>query len=139
MKNLIAVAVALGLALTSLPARADEATEAKGLAVSEAWLAVVDGGNYGQGWDHAAAYLKGAITRADFEQALTAVRGPLGAVVSRRLKTRRYMNSLPGAPDGQYVVIQYDTVFENKEAAVETITPMLDTDGGWRVAGYFIR
>ena len=47
--------------------------------------------------------------------------------------------SLPGAPDGKYVVIQYDTVFENKSSAVETIIPMADPDGAWRVSGYFIR
>ena len=31
------------------------------------------------------------------------------------------------------------TVFEKKASAVETITPMLDPDGVWRVSGYFIR
>jgi hypothetical protein len=30
-------------------------------------------------------------------------------------------------------------VFENKAAAVETVTPMADPDGAWRVSGYFIR
>jgi len=30
-------------------------------------------------------------------------------------------------------------VFANKKAAVETVTPMKDTDGQWRVSGYFIR
>lgn len=49
------------------------------------------------------------------------------------------MTSLPGAPDGKYVVIQYDTSFENKKAAVETVTPMLDKDGKWRVSGYYIK
>jgi ribosomal protein S17E len=42
-------------------------------------------------------------------------------------------------PDGKYVVIKYDTSFENKKSAVETVTPMLDKDGKWRVAGYFIK
>jgi hypothetical protein len=37
------------------------------------------------------------------------------------------------------VSIQYETVFEKKPSAVETITPMLDPDGVWRVSGYFIR
>jgi hypothetical protein len=46
---------------------------------------------------------------------------------------------LPGAPDGEYVVIQYESSFEHKQAAVETVTPMLDKDGTWRVSGYFIR
>ena len=49
------------------------------------------------------------------------------------------MTELPGAPDGQYVAIQFTTPFENKRVAVETITPMLEDDGDWRVAGYFIK
>jgi hypothetical protein len=36
-------------------------------------------------------------------------------------------------------VIQYDSVFANKASAVETITPMLDADGVWRVSGYYIK
>ncbi|HWN92533.1 MAG TPA: DUF4019 domain-containing protein, partial [Verrucomicrobiae bacterium] len=47
--------------------------------------------------------------------------------------------TLPGAPDGEYVVIQYETAFENKASAVETITPMLDKDGSWRISGYYIK
>ena len=47
--------------------------------------------------------------------------------------------SLPGAPDGHYVVLHYETSFENKKTAIETVTPMLDQDGDWRVSGYYIR
>ena len=35
--------------------------------------------------------------------------------------------------------IRYRTAFEHKAEAVETVTPMLDRDGLWRVSGYFIR
>lgn len=36
-------------------------------------------------------------------------------------------------------MIQFKTVFENKKAAIETVTPKLDSDGNWRVSGYYIR
>ena len=49
------------------------------------------------------------------------------------------MTSLPGAPDGEYVVIQFDTSFTNKKVAVETVTPMKDEDGIWRVSGYYVK
>ena len=62
-----------------------------------------------------------------------------GAVVARTLRTGRPATELPGAPDGQYVVFEFDTQFAHKRAAVETVTPMRDTDGRWRVSGYFIR
>jgi hypothetical protein len=36
-------------------------------------------------------------------------------------------------------VIQFATSFENKQSAVETVTPMRDSDGTWRVSGYYVR
>ena len=69
---------------------------------------------------------------------LQGVRQPLGKTVSRQLASSHYETSLPGAPDGEYVVIQFNTVFDNKQSAVETVTSVLD-DGKWKVAGYFIK
>jgi hypothetical protein len=106
---------------------------------AESWLAVVDKGDYAASYDEAASIFKLAITKEDWLQKVRAARGPLGKVISRKLKRAQYETSLPGAPDGEYVVIQYDTSFENKRSAVETITPTLDKDGQWRVSGYFIR
>jgi hypothetical protein len=68
-----------------------------------------------------------------------ASRDPLGKLLARKLKSATYATMLPGAPDGEYVVIKYDSSFENKKTAVETITPMLDKDGLWRVSGYYIK
>ena len=82
---------------------------------------------------------KGAVTKEQWTGAIAGVRPPLGKVVSRKVTSRQYTEKLPGAPEGKYVVIQYETVFENRASAVETVTPMLDPDGVWRVSGYFIR
>lgn len=103
------------------------------------WVALVDGGKYAGSWKEAAAYFRSAVKQEQWEQAVRAVRKPLGALVSRTVKSTTYKTSLPGAPDGEYVVIEFETVFENKKTAVETLTPMMDQDGKWRVSGYFIR
>lgn len=103
------------------------------------WLAIADGGNYGDSWDKASAMFQAAVAKDKWAQALAGVRTPLGKVVSRRLKAAKRMSSLPGAPNGDYVVAQFDTSFENKKEAVETITATLEKDGTWRMAGYFIR
>ena len=29
--------------------------------------------------------------------------------------------------------------FKKKDSAIETVTPMAEKDGGWRVSGYFIK
>ncbi len=103
------------------------------------WLAITDQGDYGAAWDAASTPIKSGATRAQFVKALTGARAPLGAPISRTLVSKQYATSLPGVPDGDYVVIQYQTTFRNKQSAVETITPKLEDDGQWRVAGYYIR
>ena len=130
--------VVLGLCFSSR-SLANEAKEAAAVAAATIWLALVDEGMYGDSWETAAAYFKRAITKEKWEQMLTAVRNPLGRMVSRELISKTYSQSLPGAPDGEYVVIQFATSFENKKSAIETVTPMLDSDGEWRVSGYFIK
>lgn len=115
------------------------AAEKKAIDAAEAWLAIVDQQQYADGWDNAATYLKNAVSKDDFVKSLTAVRKPLGTVKSRKLKSAETRTSLPGAPDGEYVVIQFETSFENKKEAIETITPMLDKDQIWKVSGYYIR
>ena len=106
---------------------------------AEAWLALTDSGKYAESWEEAASVFKSNVGKDQWVTMVGQVRKPLGKVVSRTFKSAKYTTSLPGVPDGQYVVIQFTTSFENKKDAVETITPMLDKDGKWRVAGYFIR
>jgi len=103
------------------------------------WLALIDAGDAVASWRSAASLFKKAVTQEQWSQALAAARSPLGAVVTRTLARAESTTQLPGAPDGHYVVIQFDTQFEKKRAAVETVTPMQDTDGQWRVSGYFVR
>ncbi len=117
---------------------AGDAAEKVALVAAGAWLSLVDEGRYPETWDQAAAYFKNALKKDQWVASLKGGRSPLGKLVSRKLKSKIYTKTLPGAPDGEYVVIMYDTKFENKESAVETVTPMLDKDGKWRVAGYFI-
>jgi hypothetical protein len=124
-----------GVGVASPPEKAEDAAQA----AAESWLDLLDAGNYAESWKEAAEIFKGAITEADWVRMARGVRGPLGKVLSRKLKSRQYTEKLPGAPDGKYVVIQYDTVFEHKAEAVETVTPAMDPDGMWRVSGYFIR
>ena len=123
----------------AVPALAADKPEDAAQAAAESWLKLVDAGNYAASWDQAAKLFKGAVKQADWSQMAGAVRTPLGKLVARKLRSREYMESMPGAPDGKYVVIQYDAVFEHKASAVETLTPMVDPDGVWRVSGYRIR
>ena len=106
---------------------------------AESWLALVDSGKYAESWQEAALLFKAHVTKDQWQSMLKASLGPLGKNTSRKLLSAKYTKTLPGAPDGEYVVIQYQSSFEHKQSAIETVTPMLDKDGQWRVSGYFIK
>jgi hypothetical protein len=106
---------------------------------AEAWLKLLDRGQYAKSWDEAASPFRDAMARDAWSGTVQKVRAPFGKLKSRKLRGAQYATSLPNAPPGQYVVIQYDASFERQAAVVETITPMLDGDGKWRVSGYYVR
>jgi len=130
-----------GLVLSTIAPCVGAAETAEDLAqkAAESWLKLVDTGKFDESWTQAASLFKRAVTKAQWAQAADEAVKPLGKLVSRQLKLRQFAEKLPRVPDGKYVVIQYDSVFENKSAAVETVTPMLDADGVWRVSGYFVK
>lgn len=138
IQRLIGVALIGGLVFT-FGVVAEQQDEQQAVASATAWLALLDEGEYGKSWQEAAEYLKRVMPKEQWEAQLAAVREPLGAVLSREVLSTEYRTSLPGAPDGEYVIIQFASSFEHKREAVETVTPMLEDDGSWRVSGYYIR
>ncbi len=118
---------------------ADAEAEQAAISVAGAWLNLVDQGRYSDSWQQAASLFQAAVNKEQWATSLQAIRQSLGKVISRKLDKKRYTHTLPGAPDGQYVVIEFFTVFEKKKNAVETVTPMLDSDGQWKISGYYIR
>src|SRR5215472_7197909 len=123
------------------PARAvDRAEAAKAAtAAAEQWLELVDQGKFNGSWLEASTYFRNVTTKQQLKQQVSVWRSALGSVVSRRLRTVQYLTTMPGAPDGEYVMIQYDTSFTHKKSAVEVVVPMIDADGKWRVSEYSIR
>ena len=103
------------------------------------WLAVVDAGDYATSWHQGAGLLQISVIQPTWESALQTGRQPLGRVKSRLLKSATFSRTLTGAPDGQYLLIQYETQFEFRPQAIETLTIMKDKDTIWRTAGYFIK
>jgi hypothetical protein len=131
--------ISLFFILLSHTLQAGQQVEETAIASAQKWLTLIDEGKYSESWNQAAGFFKTAVSKKDWLKSMEAFRKPLGALISRKLKSKKYTTSLPGAPDGKYVVIQYETSFEHKKSAIETVTPMLDKDGKWRVSGYYIK
>ena len=116
-----------------------ENAEAQATAAADAWLALIDADDVQKSWEEAASLFRAAVTAEVWGDSLHKALGPIGKPMERELDTATYKSELPGAPDGHYVILTYNTRFENKAHGVETVVPMMDADGSWRVSGYFVK
>ena len=134
----LAIAI-LTIALSPIAGIAKDSTDSQAQAADLTWLAMVDQGKYAQSWEAASDSFQSAMKEEDWQRALDHARTPLGKVLKRKLSTSKYSTSLPGAPDGQYVVTVFSTQFEHKFSAQERVVAKRGQDGNWRVTGYFIK
>ena len=105
----------------------------------ESWLGLVDSQKYEESWKAAGAVFRNAVSAEKWSEAVRAARTPLGSLKSRTLKVATPTKALPGAPEGEYVVHQFNTSFDKNAAAAEVVTVMREPDGSWRVVGYFVK
>jgi len=54
-------------------------------------------------------------------QSVSAPRGQVGALKSRKLKRYTETTSLPNAPDGDYAIVEFDSVFANRKDSGEML------------------
>ncbi len=148
--TILLLCVAGTLAFGQSPAPAPSASPASSLSptqaqekaaqvAAETWLTLLDDGKYPESWQTAATFFQGMVSQDKWVAQVGMVRTAFGKASGRKLRVIQYRTSVPGAPDGEYVVLQYEATFENKKSAIETITPMLDKDGAWKVSGYYIK
>lgn len=139
MKRFTAAVIVASMFIAPVSSAQRASAVHKGQEAAVAWLDLLDSGQYSTSWDQAAVQLQHEVPRAVWEARVRAQRAPLGAVVARRLKWASYTETLPDLPVGQSVVLEYETRFENKVSAVETVMPVKDARGIWKVGAYSIR
>ena len=137
-RHWIWVAGIVVLALAGCQSAGNEEYEKAAIVAADQFVELLDNDQYGQTWDLAAETFKKSGTKDEWLLMLNVVRQPLGKVISRTLQLAEYRTRLPGAEPGEYVVVQYETEFENKKEITETITRMLEADGQWRISGYYL-
>ncbi|MCF8465598.1 MAG: DUF4019 domain-containing protein [Flavobacteriales bacterium] len=132
------VVLPLGSIAQDKPADDHAAEKKAAVEAVESWLKLVDSGKYAQSWDAAAKLFQDNVSKANWKKSIETVLSPLGKVVSREVIAQHYLTQIPGGPDGEYVIVQFNSVFENKKEAMESITPLMQ-DGEWKVSGYFVK
>ncbi len=121
-----------------VPALAQDEAPAAEQSAALAWLDLVDAGRYQESWREAAQLFRDQMPAENWSRLVAGVREPIGTLKSRRLQSSREAGALPGAPDGDYMILQFLSSFANKAHAQERVTLMRE-GAEWRVAGYYIR
>jgi hypothetical protein len=104
---------------------------------SDAWLSIVDKGDYGRSWEDGSLKLRLTMPKNEWIKYLQGVRQTAGPVQTRTLADVRIAKNPAGLSKGDYSVVVYNTTFP-KGPAKELLTLALGPDGNWRVMTYFI-
>jgi len=102
------------------------------------WLELLDTDKAGLAWDNASKQLKSVVKRDQFVAQMRGVRKPLGKLQSREAVKFGRANELPGAPAGDYTLIEFEAKYKNGKLAEQVVWSIEEGDI-WRVAGYFYR
>src|SRR5690606_5352077 len=102
----------------------DGTAESEALNAAERWLALIDRGDAAASWAAAARLFQEAVDEGRWKQSLEAAQRPLGRPVARQIRSMTYTTELPGAPDGEYVVLEFETTFERKKRGGERVVMM---------------
>ncbi|QTD56511.1 helix-turn-helix domain-containing protein [Parasphingorhabdus cellanae] len=115
-----------------------DVSQAASIASGKEWLMLVDDQKWGESWHTAGSFFRSKISEKDWSSKILSVRDPLGTLLSRSILKVTKATSLPGAPDGEYELIEFQSDFANKRGAIETLV-LIQEGSTWKAVGYFIR
>ncbi|MDR3323108.1 MAG: adenosylcobinamide amidohydrolase [Zoogloeaceae bacterium] len=112
------------------------------VAAAEQWLTVVDAGDAPsilEAWGAASALLHQTEDRKVWSDALESAYSGLGKNTARKMSRNLHTRALPGLPVDEYMLVEFESHFENQSNIIETITCRKDGDGVWRVLRYSLK
>lgn len=107
--------------------------------VAKDYVDGVDKGEYDQSWSKSDTVFQNTIPQNEWKDFLTELRKRTGKVVSRRLKDQNPAWNPRGLPEGAYMVIIYNTSFQNLPNVEELLTLRKGPDKKWRVLTYEVK
>ncbi len=139
--SIVLAAVVCSISVRAADTAASDPKQAA-IANAQAWLLEIDGGQLKQSWKDASAAFQKQLTSDQWEAALNSARTPLGKC-NQRHEVSAALQKDPVTPNGvvkgEWVIMQFESSFENLKSATETVTFTKEADGTWKAAGYLIR
>jgi Protein of unknown function (DUF4019) len=102
------------------------------------FLGYLDNGRFADSYAYTGLLIRSSLDQQTYASKVGNARAGVGALQGRDLIDASYATSVPGAPEGQYVILHYHASFANRPDVVETVTLAL-AKGYWRVSGYYIK
>lgn len=124
-------AVATDAAITETTKNKEDSAKA-----AQEWLAIVDKGNFADSWENGSVVMKLRIPKNTWVTLLEAMHKGKGNTIERKILEQRPAVDPKGLPQGEYMVIVYNTKFSNKADAKELVTLVLESSGQWKVLTY---
>ena len=111
-------------------------TDSSPQAAAEAFLALIDQGDYEASWAEASTWLRDNVDATQWAEHAGGFRQPLGAIDHREFRSVEFQDSLEDMPAGKYAFVSFDSSLANSSSASEMVGLVLDDDSTWRVIGY---
>jgi hypothetical protein len=102
------------------------------------FLGYLDHGRYADSYAYTGMLIRSQLDREAFASQVEKARAGTAPLQSRELIDASYATTVPGAPEGQYVVLHYHSSFAKRPDTVETLT-LAFANGYWRVDGWYIK
>lgn len=123
----------------STTAENDDGVDPAALSEAERWLALVDANDYAGSWAATGDLFKGEVSEEEWRESMAVFREDMGAVRERTLQDQTLETIMPGAPEGEYLMLEYRSVFDQQARGAELVVLMRQDDDSWRVIGYFLQ
>lgn len=133
-------AVVIALFATAANVRAQDPRATAAVAAARDWLALVDRNDIAASYAATGAKFRKTVSDKQWAALHAKERQPRGTMNARALFQTAFGGKLPQTyGPGEYISLAFRTSFSNQPDARETVTLERESDGAWRVIGYFIR
>jgi len=128
--------IMLGLLLAIVAACTSDEIQTSPQSAAEAFLLLIDQGNYQESWSEASTWLRDNVDANQWAEHAGSYRNPLGIVEDRELNSVEFQDSLEDMPAGSYAFVIFDSSLADNGSTSEMVGLMLEDDSTWRVIGY---
>ncbi len=130
ISTVLLILISVGCGAESFPVEA--------ITTAENFVIKIDSEQYKEAYSKASPLLRSLSTEEEWIKQIKPIRTILGPVSHRSIKAIKKTEAYPGLPDGQYVLVYFETEMKNKGKAAEIVL-IVKTDNAWQPCSYLIK